>query len=788
MNRTLQFDEWTEAVHTLSEETKRNPQVGEARAAELYAQLAHWKTQIDEERLRPLEALLYTTLGILQWNHHPQGGRAVEWLMRAVELDSSQNTAWKYIRDIVLAKLASLFEDISLSPLRQVDPSEYRKQKTIELQQEMQRLTNEIWQEAKQQIERGRQAQTYLDSHDTIWQQAVSLLDELPEVVREVDGRSLAYSRSINGLFAPEEFLQELNHSIEKMNEYIERWNRIFSSYRREVSVAPSALERLDRLIGMTDIKQRIRDLYYFLLYLTKRNEKGLAMRDRIGLHAILMGNPGTGKTTIARLLAEIYHELGLLEHASVIEVDRSHLVGSYVGHTEQKVMEAVQRAVGGVLFIDEAYSLKRAGSAENDFGQVAIDTLVAAMTGGEYAGTFAVVLAGYPEEMRTFLRANPGLRSRFTESGHFVMEDFTMDELTAIGQLVARDNEFVMTESALAALEERIEAERVDTTFGNARTVKNIILDAITSKGRKLARTEELPSDEYTILYAEDFALPVPKVRSAAEYLDRLVGLSSIKDEISTLFSFLSIQQKRKEQGLLAVPVELHAIFFGNPGTGKSTVAQVYASILKEVGMLKRGHLVTVGRADMVAEYVGQTAVRTKRKVAEALGGVLFVDEAHSLIPAGTNDYSTEALDTLVEEMTKHRENLVVVLAGYPELIKELLNTNPGLRSRFKKQFHFPDYSPEELVEVAKRYASDIGYHLSLTALSRLRKIFTERGRGMNGNARLARTVIEEAAQRQARRLTDTGQTSFTTEELMRLEEADVCGIPLLQSEPLHE
>lgn len=362
------------------------------------------------------------------------------------------------------------------------------------------------------------------------------------------------------------------------------------------------------------------------------------------------------------------------------------------------------------------------------------------------------------------------------------------MDELTAIGQLVARDNEFVMTESALTALEERIEAERVDTTFGNARTVKNIILDAITSKGRKLARTEELPSDEYTILYAEDFALPEPKVRSATESLERLVGLASIKDEISTLFSFLSIQQKRKEQGLLAVPVELHAIFSGNPGTGKSTVAQVYASILKEVGMLKRGHLVTVGRADMVAEYVGQTAARTKRKIAEALGGMLFVDEAHSLIPTGTNDYSAEAIDTLVEEMTKHKENLVVVLAGYPELIKELLNTNPGLRSRFKKQFHFPDYSPEQLVEVAKRYASDIGYYLSLTALSRLQRIFVERGGGVNGNARLARTVIEEAAQRQARRLTDTGQTSFTTEELTRLEEADVCGIPLLQSEPLHK
>lgn len=133
MNRTLQFDEWTEAVCALSEEIKRNPQASEARAAELYAQLVHWRAQIAEEQLRPLEALLYTALGILQWDHHLQGGRADEWFIRAVELDSSQRTAWRYIKDIVLAKLASLFENISFPPLRQVDPSEYRKQKTIEL-------------------------------------------------------------------------------------------------------------------------------------------------------------------------------------------------------------------------------------------------------------------------------------------------------------------------------------------------------------------------------------------------------------------------------------------------------------------------------------------------------------------------------------------------------------------------------------------------------------------------------------------------------------------------------
>ncbi|MED0677103.1 AAA family ATPase [Aneurinibacillus thermoaerophilus] len=781
MNRILQFDEWTEAVGGLFHEIEQAPQRFEARAAELYAQLSRWKEQMDEEQLRPWEAMLYTCLGILQWNSQPEGKGAESWLRRAVDLAPELEKAWKYMKLVLLAELASLFDDISFFPLRQVDPSERRKQKTLEVLQGIERLTGEKIKLAERWIAEGKATEKHLAAKDIVWEEASAWLAGLSELVREVEACAMAYHQSISGLYAPEEMLREFNEALERLNAYFEDWNTAMVGYRREAKQSPSALERLDALVGMKDIKKRIHDLYYFLLYLTKRRELGFKMQDEIGLHAILMGNPGTGKTTIARLLAEIYHELGLLERSSVIEVDRSQLVGSYVGHTEQKVMEAVQRAVGGVLFIDEAYSLKRAGSAENDFGQVAIDTLVAAMTGGEYAGKFAVILAGYPEEMRNFLLANPGLRSRFPESGHFYLPDFTMDELVAIGQMVARNNQFVLTESAVAALKERIEVERVDATFGNARTVKNIVLDAITAKGRKLKGKEELPADEFTILYAEDFARPLPQAKPATERLHALVGLKEIKEEIKTLFALLSIQRKRKEQGLPVTPLQFHAFFSGNPGTGKTTVAEIYASILKEAGILKRGHLVTVGRADLVAEYVGQTAVKTRRKITEALGGVLFIDEAHALIPSGSNDYSAEAIDTLVEEMTKHKENLVVVLAGYPGFIEQLLDTNPGLRSRFKKYFHFPDYSLQELLEVARTYAAEQGYQLSLEAINRLRRYFEQRSGERSGNARLARDVIEEAMQRQARRLMDTGHTAFTREELMRLEESDIRPFPFL-------
>src|SRR6476646_5107925 len=168
----------------------------------------------------------------------------------------------------------------------------------------------------------------------------------------------------------------------------------------------------------------RVNDYYQFFNYQKLRSEKGFQTKDEVSLNMILTGNPGTGKTTIARLFSGMYYEVGVLPRKEVIEVDRSQLVGAYVGQTEENVRNAVEKAVGGVLFIDEAYNLKREGQTGNDYGQVAIDTLVSLMTSKEYGGKFAVILAGYPEEMRLFIDSNPGLRSRFPMSNLLTLPD----------------------------------------------------------------------------------------------------------------------------------------------------------------------------------------------------------------------------------------------------------------------------------------------------------------------------------------------------------------------------
>jgi SpoVK/Ycf46/Vps4 family AAA+-type ATPase len=743
-----------------------------SKAAELLSRVRQAADNMAGADVRHGKAVIYRILGQASWEAGLQSSAAM-WLSRALTLEPDDSQSRELMDAITLTGLAGLTGVFPLPHIREVDPAEYRRREITRLLGLLHEFRTEKLPSMVNQINRSDNP-----GENGIWSQLNILLDSMLVRIPDAEEAGNIYMESIQGMFSSGQLLTEFNEHLTHLNRLTAEWEALMAPYRVKQSNRPSALEKLDSLIGMAEIKSRIHELFHFLLYLKMRVEKGFSMKDQVSLHSILMGNPGTGKTTIARLLAEIYYELKILDQPKIIEVDRSHLIGSYIGQTEEKVMNVIKQAVGGVLFIDEAYSLKRTGSSENDFGQVAIDTLVAAMTGGEYAGKFAVILAGYPEEMRNFLQANPGLRSRFPESGHFILGDFSLDELMQIGAGIADDNQFIITESALASLSERLEQERVDQTFGNARTVKNIVLEAIIAKGRKLSASHLLPEDEFAILYPEDFQINLPAVRPAVEQLKHLVGLKEIKAEIRRLFAFLTIQQERQERGLPATHLQMHAIFTGNPGTGKSTVAQIYASILKEAGFLKRGHLVTAGRADLVGEYVGQTAIKTKRKIREALGGVLFIDEAYSLL-GERGDYGREAVDTLVEEITKHNENLAVILAGYPELIESLLDSNPGLRSRFKKRFTFPDYTVDELIQVAVSYAANLGYDLEDEAAGRLRNYYLSKNQDVvtHGNARFARSMIEEAIQDQASRLMADNASHLTQKELVTITKEDIAG-----------
>ena len=273
----------------------------------------------------------------------------------------------------------------------------------------------------------------------------------------------------------------------------------------------------------------------------------------------------------------------------------------------------------------------------------------------------------------------------------------------------------------------------------------------------------------------AREDLTPAEELDAVMEELNALIGLANIKEQVTTLINLLKIKKERRERGLPETNMTLHSVFFGAPGTGKTTVARLLGRVFRCLGLLEKGHVVETDRAGLVAGFVGQTAIQADKLVSQAMDGILFVDEAYALLGSG-NDFGREAVDTILKRMEDHRDRLVVIVAGYPDEMEALLSSNPGLKSRFSRYFHFQDYDPEELVKIFALFCRRSALKLTAPAEKKLlalfRKAHAERDKSF-GNGRLARNLFEKVVERQANRLvevaplTDTILSTLTQDDI---------------------
>jgi len=555
-------------------------------------------------------------------------------------------------------------------------------------------------------------------------------------------------------------------------------------------SQAKEFLEKeLKPIVGMEGVKNMLRSLCRKMAVDQQRAKYGF--QNEQNLNMLFLGNPGTGKTSMARVVARLLRYMGILKKGHLVEVCRKDLVAEYSGQSATKTVAKVQEALGGVLFVDEAYALKHQDSKDS-FGQEVVDTLVAEMENNRK--NLVVIMAGYTKEMSEFFRSNSGLQSRFPHSFEFC--NYSYPEMANIfkGMAEARKLKVGVSEGKLPELIS-MAIPRSIAAKGNARAVRNLLEKVLAKQTDRVAEKGTTSMESLLTLIEEDFAAFEPpngpgggenqsqgsggpcNMEKVLEKLDDIVGVKQVKDLFKSLRAKLTIAEEKRKLGLPSEGASsLHMIFEGNPGTGKTTVARLMGEMFKALKLLPAGHLVEVSRVDLVGEHVGETAPKTRKVVESAIGGVLFVDEAYTLISDEKDTFGREALETIMKGMEDMRDELIVILAGYPVQMKSLLQSNPGLKSRFPVNVSFPDYNGHELEEIAKRMLASKQLMLSQQATSKLTELCHAQAKlddPMSGNARFVRNLIEVACMRQAERL--VALPSRSKEQLMTLEVVDL-------------
>jgi SpoVK/Ycf46/Vps4 family AAA+-type ATPase len=461
-----------------------------------------------------------------------------------------------------------------------------------------------------------------------------------------------------------------------------------------------SVKRELDALIGLQDVKVKVSQLESKARLFRRKLADGASDLPEETLHLVFTGNPGTGKTTVAKIVARFFHAIGLLRRDEVKEVTASGVMSAYVGETRENMQRAIEEALGGVLFIDEAHQF---GDPNSTQAREAIQALVP--MAWNHRHELVIILAGYENRMHDFFAMDEGLPRRFPPHGRIHFPDYSMDELWNILERKLHKQGYAIDREACDRLRAALARRARRRGFGNAGGVDNMVAE--------LLQNHAVSQDPVSMVITRDDLPPLvrrdPTVYDLARAsLDSLVGLEPVRQRIQALLDSLEYDLAEEEHGRGAGEVNLrpsNMLFVGPPGTGKTTVGRLMADLLYGIGCIERQVCVVVSRGDLIGEFQGHSAPKVRAVIDRARDGVLFIDEAYAITLDSRDTFGNEAVSELVAQITNpENEGTVFILAGYEDAIREFLTRNAGLSRRFPEVIRFPNFGPADCMVLVRR------------------------------------------------------------------------------------
>lgn len=504
---------------------------------------------------------------------------------------------------------------------------------------------------------------------------------------------------------------------------------------------AREVLGRLNEMPGWNNLKRRMEGIISLHGVAEIRDALGLK-KNLPTMHTILIGNPGTGKSCCVKYLAEIYHALGMLPENSIRLTNLAKVSNS-------TITSEIHYAIGGVLVFENAHELYHSENKPIDNEQQIVRSLIDELNDPAKQSNWMLVLTGEPQGMESLLAAYPELREHFQEP--IYMEDFKPEELYRIVDRCCDERDVHLAPQAKKKLEMLLlhKYNQRGPNFENARFVQRLFDEKIIPAMYKRIADSEDPevADDLRLVVAES----IPSINGSSgdgmAELDELIGLARIKTRVKDYLNAVRLASRRMELGLPTSMPRLHMAFLGNPGTGKTTVAEIIGKVFAEWGILSVGRVIRTEKSQMVGQYIGETEYKMNNLLARARGNILFIDEAYQLAEGGERDFGRIVMNSLLTELGKNNLDMVVILAGYTAPMKKLLESNEGIESRFPNVFNFEDYTTDELLEIGKLMIHRQGFNLTEGAELNMQAIIraeSEKPSPRFGNGRFVSNLLQ--------------------------------------------